>query len=104
MVTVRSIEGRFITTESYTELLKAVKDELDELKGFRPKAEFLTHTSAIIYFSEITEEPEQAWSDRHCCECAAYDWGKGCPFREGHVSIMMPACSNFTLEYDGGEE
>ena len=57
MVTVRSIEGRFITTESYTELIKAVKDELDDLKGFQPQAEFLTHTSAIIYFGEIKEEP-----------------------------------------------
>ena len=104
MVTVRSIEGRFITTESYTELIKAVKDELDDLKGFQPQAEFLTHTSAIIYFGEIKEEPKEEWSDRYCCECAAYDWGRGCPFREGHVTVMMPACSKFTLDYDGGEE
>ena len=104
MVKVRSIEGRLITAESYTELLKAVKNELEDMNGFDPKAGFLTHTSAIVYFSEIPEEPEELWSDRHCCECDNYDWGRGCPFRDGHVTLMMPACAHFTIEYDGGEE
>lgn len=103
MVKVKSIEGRLITAENYTELLKAVKDELEECKEFSPKTEFLTHTSAIIYFDEIVEEEPDPWADRHCCECDAYDWGRGCPFRKGHVTLMMPACSHFTLDYDGGE-
>lgn len=99
MIKVRSIEGRLITADGYTELLKAVKDELEELKEFNPAVNFLTHTSAIIHIDEIPEEPEEAWADRSCCECSIYDWGKGCPYREGHVTLMMPACSHFTVEY-----
>ena len=102
MVKVRSIDGQLIVAESYTELLKAVKDEMDKLKGFDPKAEFLSHTSAIVYIDEIPQEPEEAWSDRYCCECDNYEWGRGCPYREGHVTVTMPACSHFTIEYAGG--
>lgn len=98
MVKVRNIEAQLITAESYTELLRAVKDELKEQKAFDPQVEFLTHTSAIIYHNEIPEEPIEAWSTRKCCECGNYDWGRGCPFREGHVTLMMPACKHFTIE------
>lgn len=98
MVKVRNIEAQLITAESYTELLRAVKDELEEQKAFDPHVEFLTHTSAIIYHNEIPEEPIEAWTNRNCCECGNYDWGKGCPFREGHVTLMMPACKHFTIE------
>ena len=101
MVTVRSIDGKLITSENYTELLKAVKDELAILDGFSPKVEFLTHTSAIIYINEIpAEEPEpEPWRERKCCECDNYEWGSGCPYRNGHVTIMMPACEHFYIEY-----
>lgn len=98
MVKVRNIEAQLITADSYTELLRAVKDELEEQKVFDPHVEFLTHTSAIIYRNEIPEEIEEAWTNRNCCECGNYDWGKGCPFREGHVTLMMPACKHFTIE------
>lgn len=100
MVTIRTIDAQLIVAESYTELLKAVKEELEEQKEFDPQAEFLTHTSAIIYHNEIPpQEPKEAWSDRKCCECGIYDWGRGCPYREGHVTLMMPACKHFTVEY-----
>lgn len=35
--------------------------------------------------------------DRHCCECENYDWGKGCPYREGRVRIMDEACDMFNI-------
>lgn len=99
MVTIRTIEAQLITTDSYPELLKAVKEELAEQKAFEPQVEFLTHTSAIIYHNEIPEEPKEAWETRKCCECGIYDWGVGCPYREGRVTLMMPACKHFTVEY-----
>ena len=104
MVKVRNIDAYLITADTYTELVKAVGDELKERSYFDPKADFLDHNSAIIYHDEILEEPTEAWSDRHCCECSEYEWGRGCPFRDGHVTLMMPACSHFTVEYDGGAE
>ena len=103
MVKVKSIDAYLITADTYRELVKAVGDELKNKDGFNPKAEFLDHKSAIIYHAEI-EEPQFSWSDRHCCECGMYDWAKSCPFSEGHVTLMAPACSHFTVEYDGGAE
>lgn len=36
-------------------------------------------------------------ANRHCCECENYDWGRGCPYRRGHIRIMDPACSMFNI-------
>ena len=100
MVTVRSIEGQLITTESYTELIKAVKEEADNLKGFDPHVEFLTHTSAIIYINEIPDEkPKEPWEDRYCCECGHFWCRNSCPHKQGHLKVKMPACKSFTIEW-----
>ena len=100
MVTVRGIEGQLITTESYTELIKAVKDQMDELKSFEPHAEFLTHRSAIVYINEIPEEgPKEPWSNRYCSECGYFWCRNGCPHKEGRITVKMPACSHFTIEW-----
>ena len=104
MITVRTVEAKLITADNYTQLLKAVKDEMDALEGFDPKAEFLNHKQAIVYNDEIPEEPSEPWRGRYCCECVIYEWGRGCPHREGRVSLKMPACSKFTIEYEGVEE
>lgn len=39
--------------------------------------------------------------DRHCCECDNYDWGRGCPYRSGHVRQMDPACKMFNIIIEG---
>ena len=103
MVKVKSVDAYLITADTYTELVKAVGNELKNKDGFNPKAEFLDHKSAIIYHAEV-ETPQYPWSDRRCCECGNYDWGKGCPYRDERVTLMMPACSRFTIEYEGGDE
>lgn len=35
--------------------------------------------------------------NHHCCECDNYDWGRGCPYRDGHIRIMDPACNMFNI-------
>ena len=103
MVRVRSIEGVLITADSFNELVKSVENELKVHEGYNPSSSFVDDKNAIVYFGEIPDEPEEPWSDRFCCECAEYDWGRGCPFREGRVTIMMNACHHFTVETRGDE-
>lgn len=102
MVKVRGIEGVLITADSYSELLKAINNEISNYEGFEPSMTIVDEHRAIIYHREIVDElAEEAWSGRKCCECTEYDWGRGCPYRDGHVTLMMPACSHFTVEYKG---
>lgn len=99
MVKVKGVEGVLITADSYTELIKAVKNEFDNYDGFEPKAKFLNEREAIVYHDEIIEDvPPAEWEGRYCCECTEYDWGKGCPYREGHITLKMDACEHFTIE------
>lgn len=103
MVKVRGIEGVLITADNYKELLKAISDEIDNYDGFQPSMTIIDESRAIIYHSEIVDEEreKEPWEDRHCCACTEYKWGEGCPYREGRVTVMMPACSHFTMEYRG---
>lgn len=39
--------------------------------------------------------------DRRCCECDNYDWGKGCPYRDGHIRQMDSACKMFNIIIEG---
>ena len=103
MITVRTVEAKLITADNYTQLLKAVRDEMTASEGFDPKAEFLNHKQAIVYNNEIPEEPIEPWRERFCCECGIYNWGRGCKHRKGRVALMMPACAKFTIEYEGVE-
>ena len=101
MVRVKSVDAKLITADFYEELVKAVGEELSEAEGFDPKAKFLSDTMAIIYSDEIMQEPLEEWETRKCCECTNYDWGRGCPYREGHIVLTMPACKHFTITYEG---
>lgn len=38
---------------------------------------------------------------RHCCECDNYNWAKGCPYRDGVVRLMAPACKMFNVIIEG---
>lgn len=40
-------------------------------------------------------------TDRHCCECDNYAWGKGCAYRDGVVRVMDDACDMFNVIIDG---
>jgi len=35
--------------------------------------------------------------DRRCCECDNYNWGKNCPYRDGHIRRMDRACGMFNI-------
>lgn len=96
MVTVRGVEARLINAENRVELIKAVGNELKNFDGFSPDYVLISDTEAIIYHDEIEEEQHE-WDGRYCCECDHYDWGKGCPFRKGHVTLKMDACSHFNI-------
>lgn len=101
MVRIKSIEGVLITADDYASLIKAIGNELDNYEGFQPKFAIVDEHNAVIYHDEITEEipvVEEPWMGRHCCECGEYDWGRGCPYREGHVTLLMDACHHFTVE------
>lgn len=104
MVRVRGIEGVLITAESYAELLKAIKNEVANYEGFQPSMTIVDEKKAIVYHNEIPNEiPEEPWASRYCCECGEYDWGRGCPFKEGRVTLMMNACHHFTVELKGDD-
>lgn len=104
MVKVKSIEGVLITADGYAELLKAISNEVDNYEGFKPAMTIIDETRAIVYHNEIVEETTcEEWSDRYCCECGNYDWGRGCPYREGRITLKMNACHHFTIEVNGGE-
>ena len=98
MVKVRNIEGVLITAESYGELLKAVKNEANNYEGFQPKITIVDGNRAILYHDEIVDELAPPWAERFCAECGNYDWGRGCPFRSGHITLKMNACEHFTIE------
>ena len=38
---------------------------------------------------------------RHCCECDNYRWGRGCPYRDGHIRMMDQACKMFNIILEG---
>ena len=40
---------------------------------------------------------DKRYPERYCCECANYDWGRGCPYRSGHVRQMDRACPMFNV-------
>lgn len=106
MVRVRGIEGVLITADSYKELLKAISNEVDNYEGFNPGMTIIDEHRAIIYHNEIAEEipfDDHPGVGRVCAECGNYDWGKGCPYREGHITLKMDACHHFTVEIAGGE-
>ena len=103
MVRVRGIEAILITADSYSELLKAVGSEMKNYEGFEPSMTMVDDKRAIVYHADIVEEPLEAWQTRKCCECGIYEWGNGCPYREGHVTLMMNACHHFTVEMKGDD-
>lgn len=103
MTKVRSIEGVLITADSFKELLKAISNEVDNYEGYHPAMTIVDEKRAIIYHDEVKEEvPFEEWNGRYCCECGHYIWGRGCPYKEGHITLKMDACSNFTIELDEG--
>lgn len=59
----------------------------------------------VLVFYEIPdeEEPKKKTPEakRYCCECDNYNWGKGCPYSEGHVRLMDNACGHFTVILEG---
>lgn len=57
---------------------------------------------SMFIFYEMGDEEEE--KPRRCCECINYEWGKGCPYREGHVRIMDVACEMFNITIEDGRE
>ena len=105
MVKVKGIEGVIIEAESYGELLKAIDSESRNYEGFKPSMTIIDEHRAIIYHREIVDELEESkpWDGRFCCECGNYDWGRGCPHKQGHITLKMNACKHFTIEIGGNE-
>lgn len=104
MVKVTGIEGVLITADRYAELTKAVRNESENYEGFEPKIRFLSEREAIVFHDAIMEEEaeKEPWSDRYCCECGHYEWGRGCPYKEGRITLKMDACHHFTVEIREG--
>lgn len=100
MVKVTGIEGVLITADRYSELTKAVQNESENYEGFEPKIRFLSEREAIVFHDAIMEEEaeKEPWHDRYCCECGHYEWGRGCPYKEGRITLKMDACHHFTVE------
>ena len=105
MVKVRGIEGVLIKADSYSELLKAINNEVSNYEGYEPSMTIIDEHRAIVYHSEIVDELAEPnpWDGRYCCECGNYKWGRGCCFKEGHITLKMEACHNFTIEIGGDE-
>ena len=102
MVRIKGIEGSLITADDYASLIKAIGNEVDNYEGFNPQIAIVDDHNAIIYHEEIPEgNADDPWTDRYCCECGHYEWGRGCPYKEGRITLMMDACHNFTVEIGG---
>ena len=104
MVKITGIEGSLIKADDYASLIKAISNEVDNYEGFNPQIAIVDDRRAIIYHDEITEEvpfADEPWAERVCCECGHYEWGKGCPYKDGHITLKMDACHHFTIEVGG---
>ena len=36
-----------------------------------------------------------------CCDCDNYDWGRGCPYRDGPIRPLDASCKMFNLIIEG---
>ena len=102
MVRIKGIEGSLITADDYASLIKAISNEVDNYEGFNPQIAIVDDHNAIIYHEEIPEgNADDPWTDRYCCECGHSEWGRGCPYKDGRITLKMDACHNFTIELGG---
>ena len=122
MKQVRPVKGR--TVDEYAEALNEAYAELSRFKieslTEYPNFEAIIHYEisepepvAVPGFSDADYDIEcdgieatetvrislhvGANKDRRCCECSNLEWGKGCPYRDGHVRQMDPACNMFNV-------
>ena len=57
-----------------------------------------TPGTEVLRIDIVVQKPQ----GRKCCECENYDWGRGCPYRHGHVQVMDDACSMFNVTIGRG--
>lgn len=60
--------------------------------------QFVISSTQMHIFYEMADEPIERTSQRFCCECINYEWGRSCPYREGRVDIKDHACEYFNME------
>lgn len=58
--------------------------------------------SMFVYYEMSNDEIEE--KPRRCCECDNYEWGRGCPYKKGHVRVMDIACDMFNIPFEDGKE
>lgn len=72
----------------------------------KPNPAGMSAPDYCVDFSTASEKAEETirvnlhvrdHSGRSCCECDNYVWGRCCPYREGHVRLMDPACAMFNI-------
>lgn len=83
--------------------------ETNEEPVQEPQRPNMPESDYVVEFDEDSEDTNTIRidlkvgkkSNRYCCECDNYDWGKGCPYRDGHIRIMDEACPMFNIVIEG---
>lgn len=90
---------KFIEAPTLEDFIILFNDTMMELADCNPRLQEKNGNTAIIMYDvEVDEiEEENPYDGRYCCECARYDWGKGCPYRTGVVRLKDQACKKFTI-------
>ena len=85
----------------------------DEIEQIRRRAEAAYQQRQPDYIVDAAEQERDIKSilielridmpvGRICAECDNYDWGHGCPYRDGHVQIKDQACPMFNVNLRRG--
>lgn len=91
---VEYVEG--ITPEEFSVNYNATCQKISRL-GTVVDHHIISATKAHIFYEFTDAEEEDKEEIRYCCECENYDWGRGCPYREGHIKLMDHSCEYFNI-------
>lgn len=121
MKKVRPVEGR--TLAEFADAYEEAQSELSRATILYEKE--VSPLQILIYYEDpetIEDAPEtdyqiqfdskgkivtvsilvDDYEDRYCAECDNLEWGRGCPYRSGHVKPMDRACPMFNVTITRG--
>lgn len=87
-----------LTPEEFAEEYNQIASKINQI-GEIVDHYIISATSAHIFYEfQDEEEPEEEKPVIYCADCDNYDWGKGCPYREGRVDRLDLACEMFNVK------
>lgn len=121
MKKVRPVEGKTLT--EFADAYEEAQSELSRATILYEKE--VSPLQMLIYYEDpetIEDAPETDYQiqfdskgkvitvsilvgdyeNRYCAECDNLEWGRGCPYRSGHVKPMDHACPMFNVMISRG--